>query len=135
MIIAIPHGFVTSITSLDIVTSCTSIMVTQYYYMYTDARVLHSTRHCQYYTVIITNLPIHWIQYCMSISLFHGYATLIFHVLVSPSHGHSNALNTLDAIISWCSMYMSHSYIDTEIHDIITACSWTTDTLRCYYTG
>jgi len=27
-------GLVTSITSLDIVTSCTSIMVTQYCYMY-----------------------------------------------------------------------------------------------------
>jgi len=135
MIIDISHGFVTSITSLDIVTSCTSIMVMQYCYMYTDTRVLHSIRHCHYYTVTITDPPIHWIQYCMSISLFHGYTTLIFHVLVSPSYGHSNALSTLDAIISWCFRYMSHSYIDTEIHDIITACSWTTDTLRRYYAG
>ena len=79
MIIAIPHGFVISITSLDIVTLCTSIMVTQYCYMYTDTCVLCSTRHCHYYTVTITDPPIHWIRYCRSISITL-YRTLSFHV-------------------------------------------------------
>ena len=31
-------------------------------------------------------------------------------------------------------MYMSHSYIDMEIHDTITACLWTTVILIRYYT-
>ena len=78
-----------------------------------------------------------------TLSLLHGYATLLFHVLVSPSHGHSNTLNTichvititLDTVISCCSIYMSHYYIDIEIHNTIIACSWATDTLIHYYTG
>jgi len=32
-------------------------------------------------------------------------------------------------------MYMCHHYINTEIHDTIIACSWTTDTEIRYYTG
>ena len=42
---------------------------------------------------------------------------------------------TLDTIISCCSTYMSPYHIDTEIHDTITICSWTTDTLIRYCTG
>jgi len=67
--------------------------------------------------------------------LFHGYATLICHVLGSPSHRHANAQNVLDTVISWGPLCMLHSYIDTENHYIITAYSWTTDTQVCYYTA
>ena len=80
--------------------------------------LIHYTRH--YHFMFMTTVP--WIR-DIDISCAR-----------SPSHGHSNALNTLDTVISWCSMYMPYSYIDTENHDIITACSWTTDTLKWYYT-
>jgi len=96
--------------------------------------------------ISITDPPIHSTQWwpgnlwyttqdtiiSCSWSQFHGYATLISTVLVSPSHRYANALDT---VISWGPLCPPHSYIDTENHYISTAYAWTTDTRICYYTG
>ena len=46
--------------------------------------------------------------------LIHGYSTLSFHVLVSPSHGHSNTLSTIDYIITCYIRY--HYFMSFHIH-------------------
>jgi len=70
--------------------------------------------------------------------LVHVYST--FHVPVLSLHEHSSTLDIVFYVnthyIRYCYfIYKYHCYTDTDTHDTIIACSWTTGTRIRYYTG
>jgi len=96
--------------------------------IYHDSQIL---LHVQWHTDTLT---------LYTLSLLHGYTTLLFHVLVSPSHGHSNTRNTICHVYTCYTRYhyfmlfhvhvsLSHRYWDSRYYYCMFVNRWYTDTL------